>query len=78
VPAGADGGDAVQPPCPGKRLRPLLVILAAEACGERDTEALAAACAVEMIHTYSLVTTTCRRWMTTISAADCDESQAVW
>src|SRR5947209_4599385 len=40
---------------PGKRLRPLLVILAAEACGGRDVEALDAACAVEMIHTYSLI-----------------------
>src|SRR5580765_2910964 len=40
---------------PGKRLRPLLVILASEACGGSDTGALAAACAVEMIHTYSLI-----------------------
>jgi geranylgeranyl diphosphate synthase type II len=40
---------------PGKRLRPLLVILAAEACGGRDETALPAACAVEMIHTYSLI-----------------------
>jgi geranylgeranyl diphosphate synthase type II len=40
---------------PGKRLRPVLVILAAEACGGRADEALPAACAVEMIHTYSLI-----------------------
>lgn len=40
---------------PGKRLRPLLVILAAEACGGRDEDALPAACAVEMIHAYSLI-----------------------
>src|SRR5579885_3225447 len=40
---------------PGKRLRPLLVILAAEACGGTDEAALPAACAVEMIHTYSLI-----------------------
>jgi geranylgeranyl diphosphate synthase type II len=40
---------------PGKRLRPLLVILAAEACGGSDRDALPAACAVEMIHTYSLI-----------------------
>jgi geranylgeranyl diphosphate synthase type II len=39
----------------GKRLRPLLVILTAEACGGRDTDALPASCAVEMIHTYSLI-----------------------
>ncbi len=40
---------------PGKRLRPLLVILAAEATGGTDRDALPAACAVEMIHTYSLI-----------------------
>lgn len=40
---------------PGKRLRPLLVIMAAEACGGDTTTALPAACAVEMIHTYSLI-----------------------
>ncbi|HLN32622.1 MAG TPA: polyprenyl synthetase family protein [Gemmataceae bacterium] len=40
---------------PGKRLRPLLVILATEACGGEDRAALPAACAVEMIHTYSLI-----------------------
>lgn len=40
---------------PGKRLRPLLVLLAAEACGGSIEAALPAACAVEMVHTYSLV-----------------------
>jgi geranylgeranyl diphosphate synthase type II len=40
---------------PGKRLRPLLVILAAEACGGRAEDALAAAAAVELVHTYSLI-----------------------
>ena len=40
---------------PGKRLRPLLVILSADACGGREKDALAAAAAVEMIHTYSLI-----------------------
>jgi geranylgeranyl diphosphate synthase, type II len=40
---------------PGKRLRPLLVLLAAEACGGTDRDALPAAGAVEMIHTYSLI-----------------------
>jgi geranylgeranyl diphosphate synthase type II len=40
---------------PAKRLRPLLVLLAAEACGGERSQALPAACAVEMIHTYSLV-----------------------
>jgi geranylgeranyl diphosphate synthase type II len=40
---------------PGKRLRPLLVLMANEACGGQDSPALPAACAVEMIHTYSLI-----------------------
>jgi geranylgeranyl diphosphate synthase type II len=40
---------------PGKRLRPLLVVLAAESCGGNEASALPAACAVEMIHAYSLV-----------------------
>src|SRR5207249_802085 len=39
----------------GKRLRPLLVVLAADAAGAADAEPLPAACAVEMIHTYSLI-----------------------
>ena len=40
---------------PGKRLRPLLALLAAKACGGTLERALPAACAVEMIHAYSLV-----------------------
>ena len=40
---------------PGKRLRPLLAVLACEAAGGRLEQALPAACAVEMVHTYSLV-----------------------
>ncbi len=40
---------------PGKRLRPILVLLAAEACGSTIEPALPAACAVEMVHAYSLV-----------------------
>ena len=40
---------------PGKRLRPRLVLLAAQACGGAFDDALPAACAVEMIHAYSLV-----------------------
>ncbi len=39
----------------GKRLRPLLVIAGANACGAAADEVMAAACAVELIHTYSLV-----------------------
>ena len=40
---------------PGKRLRPLLVLMACQACGYDYRAALPAACAVEMIHTYSLI-----------------------
>src|SRR5262245_22949753 len=40
---------------PGKRLRPLLAVLACEACGGRDRDALPAGAAVEMVHTYSLI-----------------------
>lgn len=40
---------------PGKRLRPMLVLLAAEACGATVEAALPAACAVEMVHAYSLI-----------------------
>jgi geranylgeranyl diphosphate synthase, type II len=40
---------------PGKRLRPLLVLLAAEASGGDVTPALPAAAAVEFVHAYSLI-----------------------
>lgn len=39
----------------GKRMRPALCLAAAAACGGDETEALPAACAVECIHTYSLI-----------------------
>jgi len=39
----------------GKRLRPILCLAAAEACGGDPTAALPAACSVECIHTYSLI-----------------------
>jgi geranylgeranyl diphosphate synthase type II len=39
----------------GKRLRPILVIAAAEALGGNLQQAMPIACAVEMIHTYSLI-----------------------
>jgi geranylgeranyl diphosphate synthase type II len=39
----------------GKRVRPLLVIAAAEAVGGRPADALPTACATELIHTYSLI-----------------------
>ena len=37
----------------GKRLRPILCLAAAEAVGEICQDAIRAACAIEMIHTYS-------------------------
>ncbi len=39
----------------GKRLRPVLTLAAAEACGGAIPAATPAACAVECIHTYSLI-----------------------
>ena len=39
----------------GKRLRPLLTLLACELCGGERKKALTAAAAVEMVHAYSLI-----------------------
>ena len=39
----------------GKRLRPILCLAAAEACGGDPESAMPPACAVEVLHTYSLV-----------------------
>src|SRR5438477_3585892 len=39
----------------GKRLRPILCLAAAEACAGKISNALPLACALECIHTYSLV-----------------------
>ncbi len=39
----------------GKRLRPVLCIAACEAVGGRGQDALPACCALEMVHTYSLI-----------------------
>lgn len=39
----------------GKRMRPALCLAAASACGGKRADALPLACAVECIHTYSLV-----------------------
>jgi geranylgeranyl diphosphate synthase, type II len=39
----------------GKRMRPALCLAAAEACGGSDKDAMPMACAVECIHTYSLI-----------------------
>src|SRR5690348_16175994 len=39
----------------GKRMRPALCLAAAAACGGNERDALPLACAVECVHTYSLV-----------------------
>jgi len=39
----------------GKRLRPALCIAACEACGGTVVQALPAACALELLHTYTLI-----------------------
>jgi geranylgeranyl diphosphate synthase type II len=39
----------------GKRLRPILCLAAAETVGGERQDAIRAACAIEMIHTYSLI-----------------------
>jgi geranylgeranyl pyrophosphate synthase len=40
---------------PGKRIRPVLTMISAEIAGKRPETVLGAACAVEMIHTASLI-----------------------
>ena len=40
---------------PGKRIRPILTLLFCELCSGEINKALPFACAVEMIHTYSLI-----------------------
>jgi geranylgeranyl diphosphate synthase type II len=39
----------------GKRIRPILTLAAAEACGGKIGDAMPLACAMECIHTYSLI-----------------------
>lgn len=39
----------------GKRIRPVLCIAAAESAGGKQSDVLPAACAIEIIHTYSLI-----------------------
>lgn len=39
----------------GKRIRPILTLAACEACGGNAKEAIPFACALEMVHTYSLI-----------------------
>src|SRR2546423_3779966 len=39
----------------GKRIRPALCLAASMACGGKESDAMPLACAVECIHTYSLI-----------------------
>jgi geranylgeranyl diphosphate synthase type II len=39
----------------GKRIRPILVVAASRLVGDNGNDPLPAACAVEMVHTYSLI-----------------------
>lgn len=39
----------------GKRLRPVIMLLSCEMCGGADKDIMPFACALEMIHTYSLI-----------------------
>ena len=39
----------------GKRIRPILVLESAKICGFRTSEAIPLACAIELIHSYSLI-----------------------
>lgn len=40
---------------PGKRLRPVLCLAAAETVGDINKDVISAACGIEMLHTYSLI-----------------------
>ena len=55
----------------GKRLRPVLVLAFCAACGGDVRAALPVACAVEMVHTYSLIHdySISSAWTMTICAA---------
>lgn len=60
APPADDPGRLVEAMCyaatgPGKRLRPAVLIAAAAACGGARERALPAACALEMLHAYTLV-----------------------
>jgi len=59
-PPADDPGRLVEAMCyaatgPGKRLRPAVLVAAAEACGGTREGAMPAACAIEMLHAYTLV-----------------------
>jgi hypothetical protein len=62
----------------GKRLRPVLLLWAYDAAVSRRrpvvsrAAAMQVAAGLEMIHTYSLIQTTCRPWMTTCCGGPAD------
>ncbi|NQV03976.1 MAG: polyprenyl synthetase family protein, partial [Candidatus Omnitrophica bacterium] len=39
----------------GKRIRPILTLAGFEACGGKESKILPVACAIELIHTYTLI-----------------------
>lgn len=53
--ANADGTRNHKPAASGKRIRPMLALLACEACGGNPEQALPAATAVELLHNFSLI-----------------------
>lgn len=61
APGGEDGAGLVREAmaysllCGGKRVRPVLTMAFCELCGGKPSTALPFACAVEMVHTYSLI-----------------------
>lgn len=52
----------------GKRLRPVFCLEFAKACGADRYMALELACAVEYVHTYSLIHDDCHVWIMMICA----------
>ena len=50
----------------GKRLRPKLMLTALKSYGLDEKPYIDLACAIEMIHTYSLIHDDCHVWMTMI------------
>jgi geranylgeranyl diphosphate synthase type I len=48
-------GEGTGPDTTGKRIRPMLCLLVCGACGAASSAALAPACAVELVHSFSLI-----------------------
>jgi len=60
---------------PGKRIRSCLVLWCCELIkGKVNRNALIASAAIEMVHTYSLITMTCLLWTMTIIGGEIDQS----